>query len=433
MSGFDFEVKNVPVFAKTDVLVVGSGTAGIAAAVQAARCGVKTLLVERYGCLGGALSVSNVSSYSFSVNRFPKTLSGIPKEIDKRCRAYGASSPDYRGEGIFVDSELYKCMLDEWMAEEGVEVMLHTTVIGAYVNEGVVRGVFCHSKSGIGIILAKSTVDASGDGDVAAYAGAEFTKREKEKLQPTSVVFGISDIDVEKFKKHFQAPGSEGFAKVFDKAAAMGEWKSPKRGGAWKILTQNGDVKSLNLTLIRETDGTDVFDLTRAEIEGRKQIMHIISLFRKYGKDIGLGDCKLRTIAPQLGLRETRRIVGEYSLCGEDVRQRRSFDDGIGRLICTIDLYGETKTNYIPLEAETFSVPFRALVPKKIDGIVVAGRCVSCDDTSFGALRLMVGCALTGQAAGMASALAVRNGVKVRDTDVKELQNELKKSGVILD
>ena len=432
MQQFDFEAKNVPVLATTEVLVIGSGTAGISAAVASARSGAQTMIVERYGCLGGALTVSNVSSYSFSVNRFPETLSGIPKEIDERCRAYGASAPDYRGSGIFVDAELYKCMLDEWMAEEGVSVLLHTTVIGAYVENGALKGVFCQSKSGIGIILAERTVDASGDGDVAAAAGVPFEQRDRAKVQPVSVVFGISNVDVEKFEAHFRNPKGNGFATVFGAAAEAGEWKSQKRGGAWKILTPNGDIKSLNLTLVREIDATDVFDLTRAEIEGRKQIVHIISLFRKYGKEIGLGDCQLRAIAPQLGLRETRRITGDYRLTGDDVREHRNFEDGIGRLICTIDLYGDLKSSYRPMEAETFSVPYRALLPQGVEGLLVAGRCISCDEVSFGAVRLMVGSALTGQAAGTAAAMSLSDRVMPRGLDVVKLRATLSKNGVIL-
>ena len=257
MKQYNFEVKNVPVIAETEVLVVGSGTAGIAAAVASVRGGAKTMIVERYGCLGGALSVSNVSSYSYSVNRFPETLSGLPLEIDNRCRKYGASEPDYRGSGIFVDAELYKCMLDEWMTEEGIDVLLHTTVIGAYIEEGALLGVFCQSKSGIGIILAKRTVDASGDGDVAALSGVPFEMSDLKTIQPASVVFGIEGVDVEKFRAHFLKPATNGFATVFQTAADNGEWNSKKRGGAWKILTDGGDVKSLNLTLIYEIDATN--------------------------------------------------------------------------------------------------------------------------------------------------------------------------------
>lgn len=429
MTKYDFTVTDLPVIATAEVLVVGSGPAGIAAAVASARSGADTMIVERYGCLGGALTVSNVSSYSYSVNKHPETLSGIPKEIDRRCREYGASAPDYRGSGIFVDGELYKCMLDEWMEEEGISILLHTTVIGAYVKEGALLGVIVHSKSGIGIILAERTVDATGDGDVASLAGAPFEKSEKKELQPVSVVFGISGVDVEKFERHFLTPGNNGFATVFEAAAQAGEWQSKKRGGAWKILNSGGEVKSLNLTLVYEVDPTDAFDLTRAEIEGRRQIVKIISLFRKYGKEIGLENCALRAIAPQLGLRESRRIVGEYKVTEEDVRTQSDFADGIGRLICTIDLLADKKTSYMPKATETFAVPYRALIPKGVEGLLVAGRCVSADRAAFGALRLMVGCALTGQAAGTAAALSVKKKLGVRDIDVKELQSKLKKLG----
>ena len=432
MSNYDFEVRNIPVLAKTQVLVVGSGPAGIAAAVASARGGADTMILERYGCLGGALSVSNVSSYSYSVNKHPETLSGIPLEIDRRCREYGASAPDYRGSGIFVDAELYKCMLDQWMAEEGVKILLHTTVIGAHVEDGRLLGVIVHSKSGIGIILAERTVDATGDGDVAALSGAPFEKSERDIIQPVSVVFGISGVDTEKFKNHFLTPGNNGFATVFQTAADNGEWNSKKRGGAWKILTPEGDIKSLNLTLVYEIDCTDVFDLTRAEIEGRRQIMHIIRLFRKYGKEIGLENCSLRAIAPQLGLRESRRIEGKYRITEKDVRSQQSFEDSIGRLICSIDLFADKKNSYMPTSTETFSVPYRALLPKKVDGLIVAGRCISCDRVSFGALRLMVGCALTGQAAGAAAALSVKSGKDLKNIDLPLLQSDLKKLGAML-
>lgn len=427
---FDFVAKNVPILAKTQVLVIGSGTAGIAAAIAAARTGADTMIVERYGCLGGALSVGMVQSYSFSVNQFPQTLSGIPKELEERCREWGAFSPDYRGSGIFVESELYKCMLDEWLQENRVRILLHTTVIGAYVEDGVLKGVYCQSKSGIGIILADRTVDASGDGDVAALAGVPFEKRDPKESQPATVVFGLSNVDMERFEPHFNNPKNGGFAPVFTRAAEAGEWNSPKRGGAWKSVTPCGDIQSLNLTLIPAIDATDAWDLTRAEIEGRKQVMHIIRIFRKYGADIGLGDCKLRTIAPQLGIRETRRIVGEYRLTEQDVRKQRCFEDSIGRLICRIDLYGNKQSSYKPSVCETFSVPYRALIPKNVENLLVSGRCISCDEISFGAVRLMVGCALTGQAAGTAAALSVQQAVTPRQLNVLDLRDQLRREGV---
>ena len=431
MKKYNLVAEDVPVIAETEVLVVGSGTAGIAAAVSAARCGAKVMIVERYGCLGGALTVSNVSSYSFSVNQFPETLSGIAKEIDERCRAYGAGMPDYRGSGICIDAELYKCMLDEWMQEEGVNVLLHTIVVGAYVEDDVLKGVYCYSKSGFGIILAERTIDATGDGDVSALAGVPFEKRDVKELQPTTVVFGISNVDTNKFLNYWRS-NPKVFYNIFQQAADNGEWDSPKRGGAWKILTPYGDIKSLNLTLVKKIDATNVFDLTYAEMEGRKQIRHMLYLFRKYGKDIGLAECELRSIAPQLGLRETRRIVGEYRLTADDVREHRDFSDGIGRLICCIDLYGDPQNSYRPTSAETFAIPYRSLLPRKIEGLLVAGRCISCDFGSFGAVRLMVGCALTGQATGTAAALSLKEKCMPRQLNTERLREQLKNSGMML-
>ncbi|MBR2860764.1 MAG: FAD-dependent oxidoreductase [Clostridia bacterium] len=436
METYDFFAPNVKVIAKTQVLVVGSGPAGISAAVAAKRSGAETLIVEHHGCLGGALSVGMVQSYNFSTNKFPQVLTGIPKEIEERCRNYGASAPDYRGAGIFIESELYKCMLDAWFEEENVKILLYTTVCGVFVEQNTVKGVYCVNKSGIGIILADCVIDATGDGDVAVQAGAEYQMQEKNKLQPVTVVFGLSGVDVDLFEKHYKAhPVGDkdfGFQPVFRAARENNDFKLPKRGGAWKSLTPNGEIKSANLTVISEIDATDCWDVTKAEIECRKQILEIVRVFRKYGADIGLGNCSVRNIATQLGIRETRRIVGEYILTEQDVLEQRNFDDGVGRLLTCIDLYGNYQKSRYPKELETFSVPYRALVPKAVDGLLVAGRCISCDEISFGAVRLMVGCALTGQAAGTAAALSVKEGVAPRKLDINLLREKLSRDGVNL-
>ena len=432
MELFEFSVKNVPVIAKVKVLVAGSGPAGISAAVASVRNGADTLLVEQNGCLGGALSSVNVQSYSFSINKNPEVLSGIPLEIDKRVRAYGAFMPDYRGSGIFVDSELYKCMLDEWMDECGVRVLLHTRIIGAYVVDGVLKGVYCHNKSGIGIILADCTVDATGDGDVAYLAGAEFDMRPKEKLQPVTVVFGISGVDTELFERHIKAhPDSDdasyGFRPVFKRAAEAGDWTYPKRGGEWKSLTHSGDIKSLNLTMMCRIDATDGFDVSKAEAEGRRQAKKIVEIFNKHGKDIGLGRCGIRSFAASLGVRETRRIRCDYTVTVNDILEKREFDDGIGRVICFIDSFGKIQK---PQTGETFSLPYRALIPKGISGLLVAGRCISSDEEAYGAARLMVCCAITGEAAGTAAAIC-KDG-DTHGPDVTVLREKLKNNGVVL-
>lgn len=417
-----------PELARADVLVVGSGPAGVAAALASARTGADTLLIERYGCLGGALSVSNVQSYGFSVNKYPGVLSGIPREIEDRCRSLGVGKPDYRGCGIFVEPDGWKCLLDDWMAEAGVRVLLHCQVIGSILEGSALRGVAVHTKSGPRTILAKCTVDATGDGDVAYFAGADFEIRPRKNLQPVTVVFGVDGVDLGKFHAGRKNGGS--LTKVFSAAAKAGEWKSSKRGGAWKITRPGGSITSFNIVKSVSIDATDVNDLTKAETEGRRQVREAIAVLRKYGSDLGFANCELRSLAPQLGVRETRRIVGDYRMTEEDVLDARDFPDGIGRFVGFMDGFGTFKMSKV---SPTSSAPYRILLPRGLENLLVAGRCVSCDPESFGALRLMPCCAMTGQAAGTAAALSVKSGATPRGLDVATLRRKLVAAGVRLD
>lgn len=414
--------------ARADVLVVGSGPAGVAAALASARTGADTLLIDRYGCLGGALSVSNVQSYGFSVNRHPNVLSGIPKEIEDRCRASDVGKRDYRGCGIFIEPDGWKCLLDDWMREERVRVLLHCPVIGTLVEDGVVRGVTVQTKSGARTIHATCTVDATGDGDVAFFAGADFEIRRKEDLLPVTVVFGVDGVDLEKFRNGIR--GGASLKEVFSRAAKTGDWKQAKCGGAWKITREGGAITSFNLLATAGIDATDVNDLTRAETEGRRQACQAVAVLRKHGADLGFANCELRSVAPQLGVRETRRIVGDYRMSEKDVLEAREFSDGIGRFVGLMDGFGVFKTSK---DSTTVAAPYRMLLPKGIENLLVAGRCVSCDPGSFGALRLMPCCAMTGQAAGTAAALSVKGGSMSRSLDRDRLRGQLAACGVRLE
>lgn len=425
---------DIPVIARTQVLVVGSGPAGVSAAVAAAGNGADTLLAEKYGFLGGALSASMVQSYGFSVNQNPHALSGIALQIDQRVRAFGAAQPDYRGYGVLIDPEMYKCLLDAWMEEAGVRVLLHACACDVCLENERLAGVVFQSKSGFGLVRADCVVDATGDGDIAAFAGAEYEKREPEALQPVTVVFGISGVDTHAFQHHIDChPNPEdadyGLRRPFRLARNAGEWNVERTGGAWKSVTAQGDITSLNILMTRAVDPTSVFDLTRGEIEGRKQVVQAIRVMRKYGTDIGLGNCFLRSIAPQLGLRESRRIVGDYQLCEEDVLAGRDFSDGIGKILCFIDSFGKI---HRPEHGQMFSLPYRILLPGQIDGLLTAGRCVSCDEKSYGAVRMMVCCAVTGEAAGTAAAMSALTGISPRILDVSILRRRLEQNGVKL-
>ncbi len=424
--------REVPVIAETQVLVVGSGPAGIAAAVAAARCGAQTMLVERYGCFGGALSVGQVESYTWYFNENTYTAEGISKEIDDRMVACGGTQHDDRGTGNFINPEKYKYMLDCWIAEEGIRPLLHAFVTDVVMEGNVLKGVIVESKSGRGAILVDRIVDATGDGDVAARAGADFEqgKDNNGQVLPVTMVFGVSGVDTKMFRNYIESnpettnPDTHGLKLPFRRAKQDGRWPVDRDGGAWKELTPNGEFTSLNLTLENGIDGTNVWDLTHAEIMGRQQVMWAVDVLRDYAKEMGFENCTLRSMAGQIGIRETRRIRGEYSVCRADVLGHAEFDDTIGVFTTFID--GEV----VSKDDAHFQLPYRMILPKKLENLAVAGRCASCEDDAIQTVRMMVCCATTGQAAGTACALSIKEGVSLRNMDVSKLQAQLVSDGV---
>lgn len=422
----------LPVIAETQVLVVGSGPAGIAAAVASARNGAKTMLVERYGCFGGALSVGQVESYTWYFNEHTYTAQGIAEEIERRMIACNGTQRDDRGCGHFLNPEKYKYMLDGWIKEAGIRPLLHTLVVDAVMDGNVVKGVVVESKSGRGVILADRIVDATGDGDVAARAGAlfEIGKDNHGNVLPVTMVFGVSGVNVGQFRDYIEShpemtnPDTHGLKLPFQRAKADGRWPVDRDGGAWKELTPEGEFTSLNLTLEYGINGVDVWDLTHAEMEGRQQVMWAVDVLRDYAKEMGFGNCRLRSIAGQIGIRETRRIKGEYSICRRDVLNHAVFDDTIGVFTRFID--GEV----IAKDDSRFELPYRMLLPRGIEHLTIAGRCASCEDDAIQTVRMMVCCATTGQAAGTASALSANDGVPLRELDIRKLQQQLVSDGV---
>ena len=373
--------RDIPVIAETQVLVVGSGPAGIAAAVAAARTGAKTMLAEKYGCFGGALSVGQVESYNWYFNDKTYTSCGISSEIEQRMIAMGGTQHDDRGIGNFLNAEIYKIMLDRWVEEEGITPLLHALAVDVVKDGDKVRGVIFESKSGCGAVLADCVIDATGDGDVAALADAQYHigGTDARDVLPVTMVFGVSGVDVKTFRDYVQAhkemitPETHGLKKVFLLAQQAGKWPYSREGGAWKTLTPSGDFTSLNITREFGIDGTNVWDLTRADIMGKAEFEDNIGVY-------------------------TRFIDGEVI----------SHDDS------------------------RFQLPYRMIVPVKIDNLLVAGRCAGCEKDAVQTIRMMVCCAATGQAAGTAAALSAIQGIAPRNLSVACLQEKLRADRMIL-
>jgi hypothetical protein len=445
---------DLPVKDAGDVLVVGGGPGGIAAAIASARNGARTTLVERFGYLGGNLTAGLVGPCmtSYSLDGEQQLIKGIFEEMVVRMEKKGeaihpekvpAGSP-YCGFIVFghdkvtpFSPEAVKTTALEMCLEAGVELQLHTFVADTLVKDNAVEGVVAASKSGLEAMMARITIDCSADGDVAANAGAafEFGREEDGLVQPMTLFFRVSNVDDKVVEAYVSAHPDDyrPFASIVAEAREAGEFTIPRKGvGLYKTIEPG--VWRINTTRLQGYDGTKVEDLTRAEIEGREQVAELMRFFRKWLP--GFENCQLYDTAATMGVRETRRIVGEYTLTLEDLATSREFDDVIGLCGYPVDIHAPTgdgggANGELPT-ANVYQMPYRTLVPRDIDRLLVAGRAVSATHEALGAIRVMPPVFAMGQAAGTAAALAIEWGVEPRNVPVPQLQELLIRQGAYL-
>jgi ribulose 1,5-bisphosphate synthetase/thiazole synthase len=436
--------KKIPVMAETDVLVVGSGPGGLSAAIAAAREGVTVMLVERFGCFGGNITQAMVEGIAWY--RHEKTVDGggIGVEFETRAKAMGASQKDPEALGELLDADMFKYVADTMVREAGIVPVLHCYAVDAVMEGDTIKGIITESKSGRQAIAAQSVIDATGDADVAFHAGAPYTKAEKSEMMEATVNFGCSGVDVERFiayvKKnpsHIRDWARETAGKEDDlfntyieepflKAREVGEIpEGVKIFGFWDGITEAGEATNINVVRLSGIDCTDVYDLTRAEMEGRRQALLALGALKKYTP--GFEHAKLRTFGSSVGTRESRKIRGEHTLTGKEVRNEARFSDSIGIFPEFLDAYGVV---IIPTTGRYFQLPYGILLPQGVDNLLVAGRCVSGDRMAFAATRQMMCCCVSGQGAGVAAAESVKEGVSCREVDVSRVQKALKKQGV---
>jgi hypothetical protein len=441
--------REVPVIAEVDVLVVGSGPGGLGAALGAARAGVQTMVVERFGCLGGNITVVGVESIAWYRREKTVDCEGIGIELETRAKAMGATNPEPQSKSEAINADMFKYVADKLVQESGVTPLLHAVVIDSVMEGDAVKGVIVHSKAGRGAILAKRVVDASGDADVAHFTGAPYHKTPKEKMLPVTVMFSVTGVDRRRFLDYVEANpttykdwglnwdvqkgGKEDslfspyLEKPFDRARAAGVIPPGLKsiGGTWSTITDSGEATYLNMIHLTGYDGTDVWDLTKAEIEGRYQALQAITALNHFAP--GFEKAKLRTYGMTLGVRDTRKIDGAYDLTEHDVRNQARFDDSIGIFPEFIDGYGVL---VLPTTGRYYEIPYGVLVPRKVENLLVAGRCIAGDEISHASIRSMMCCAVTGQGAGVAAAVSIKDGVNVRDVSIARLQAELLRQGV---
>ncbi|MGH2562733.1 MAG: FAD-dependent oxidoreductase, partial [Thermomicrobiales bacterium] len=389
---------------------------------------------------------------SYSLDGQQQLIKGIFEELVVRMEEMGkalhpsqvpAGSP-YCGFIVYghdkvtpFDPEAVKLVTLDMCREAGVELQLHTFVADTLVEDDAVTGIVAVSKSGLEAIRAQVTVDCSADGDIAARAGAAFEQgRDADGLtQPMTLFFRVANVDDAKVEEYVRAHPDDyrPFASLVAKAREAGEFPIPRKGvGLYRTLEPG--VWRINTTRLLKFDGTDVRDLTRAEIEGREQIKTLMAFFRKWLP--GFERCQLYDTAATMGVRETRRIVGEYVLTVEDLSSGREFDDVIALCGYPVDIHSPTDdgggADGRYNTANVYQIPYRSLVPRDLDGLLVAGRCISATHEALGAIRVMPPAFAMGQAAGAAAALAVEWGRSPRAIPVPQLQEILVRQGAYL-
>ncbi len=444
------ERREIPVMAETEVLVVGSGPSGLAAALASARSGADTLLMERYGCLGGNMTQVGVESFAWYRHEGTVDCQGIGCEFEQRAVKEGIARKEPQSESHVIDTEGFKVVADRIMEESGVQVLLHCQMTDVVMEENRITGVITESKSGRQAILARRVIDCTGDGDVAQRAGASFTQRNKEELMGVTVMFHCAGVDAEKFQRYVNeelhptygdwgknwsiiTSGKEDelfspyLEEVFSKAQEEGVIPEDAQSiaGTWSTFTKAGEACGLNVIYSFGYDCTDVWDLTRAEIEGRKQAMWAIDAFRHYIP--GFENARLRNFGMTLGTRESRQINGVSRVTKDHVLNQGRCEDSIGIFPEFIDGSGYL---ILPLTGRYYQIPYGCLVPEKIDNLLVAGRCISADVIAHTSMRNMMCCTVTGQGAGAAAALSVKEDCLPRNLSISHLQKELLGQGV---
>lgn len=414
-----------------DVVVVGSGSAGTTAAIAAARTGAKTLLVERFGFLGGTSTQVLDTFYGFYTpgSVAYKVVGGIPDDVVAGLRGYHAAfeRPNSfgAGTGITYDPSLLKIVWETLALQAGVRLLYHSFCTDVVVENGRITGVILDGKRGLLKINARVVVDCSGDADVCHWAGVPYERAgEIDPAQTLTTTFRMVNVDTTKA----QAFGKKALWQKMEEAAASGQYQLPRREGSWHITTQFGVIHTI-MTRVADVDGTDPIALTTAEIEGRRQAWE----YARFLRDCipGYENAALSWLSHPIGVRETRRIYGAYRLTREDCLTGRKFPDAVGACGAPIEDHhagADTDWVYLP-DGMTYDIPYRTLVPQSVTGLLVAGRCFSATHDAHASCRSMAQTMTMGQAAGTAAALALKKDTMPHELEITLLQERLQQMG----
>jgi hypothetical protein len=435
--------RQTPVLAEADVVVLGGGPAGIAAAAAAARTGASTILLERYGFLGGmgtAAMVTNFCGLHADINgSIQQVVHGIADDILERlARLDGLREPhiiqgaDGRRTGAQAyDTAAYKLAADDLLTGAGVGLRFHVQAVGAAMDGQRVDAVLVETKSGRGAIRGRAFIDCSGDADLAAWAGAPYALGGDDGfLAYPTLMFRLGNVD----DARADAEGRPRLRELIAEANASGAYSLPRKAGIIRGQAHGGEWRA-NLTQISRDgapiNGADADDLAYAEVQGRRQVQEYFRFLRD--RVPGFENAYLLETAPQIGIRETRRIQGAFQLDGTDVLDCRDFSDSIGANGWPLETHeaGDVKWQFIGGRGY-HQIPFRTCVPQNVDNLLVAGRCASTTQSGQASLRVSGPCFAMGQAAGTAAALALAQRLSVAALPVRDLQQRLLRDGAFL-
>ncbi len=432
--------RRVPVKIETDVMVCGGGPAGVAAAVAARAAGARVFLAEGFSCFGGMGTAARVPLYMQWGDGARDLACGFGTRFRERLRAAGGLC----GRGGAFDFEIVKREYDKVMVESGADFLFHTKVIDALVEDGAIRGVICASQSGVWAARAKVFIDATGNGDVAVQAGVPFEKGDAAgHMMPASLLSAWNGIDWARWWKERPRGTPQPFGAELPRAVAAGVFKEPDLHMTGLFEFPNG-YGTANIGHVFNLDGTDERSLTKGYLRGRESMQEYQRYFREFLKR-GLEHAHLAETAALMGVRETRRIRGDYVMTLDDYVKRANFPDEIGRYAYPIDIHPssadaaayerhreEFDRLYRYKKGESYGIPYRILCAKGVKNLLVAGRCVSTDQKVQASIRVMPACYITGQAAGFAAAQAAAGAGDVHALDVSRLQASLRDFGAYL-
>jgi len=439
-------VRYTPVARKTDVIIVGGGPSGACAAIASARNGADTLLVERYGFLGGMMTAGLVNCLNGFRNQgkpAPQAISGIAQEVAERMKEAGGA---YVPEGgvpycVVFEPETAKLVLSEMAEESGVNVLLHTVATNPIKETGSASGVVVHNKSGRTAFTGDVVVDCTGDGDIAAACGAayEVGREEDGATLPAQMLIRMRGVDAVRLGSWIQGE-KEGVSALYDIEPLDTIREASEEGKPFGVsgLSIGGDQdRSVSCVVWRDwsllwatepqsIDCTEGQEISEAEMSTRTGIRELAGRMKGIP---GFEESVLEQSATQIGVRETRRIVGEYVIDESDVLEGARFDDSIAVGANPMACLGRR----ILLGHGGFEIPFRALLPRELEGLILAGRCISTTHEAHGSIRAMATCMATGEAAGTAAALCVEDGLIPRHLGMPKLRERLEGQGALID